>query len=462
MRALFYTLGCKLNQVETEAVASQFKANGIQLSKEKQPPDIIIINTCTVTSKAEQKARRIIRRFLKQYPEALLIITGCYAQVEYDYLRKTFDINQQVPVIPQAQKFLLLKLPHILKQYPDFTSASRHEKYARINRFLNKDVKTDHDVFAFHTCDYNFHSRAFLKIQDGCDNFCAYCRVPFARGRSVSLDPLLVVRRVEQLIHKGFREIVLTGVHITAYKYGLYDLSRLVSILLKSTKHVRFRLSSLEPEDINTRLCRVLEHDNICPHFHLPIQSGSAKILSAMRRKATPRSIARAVKLLRRVKPGAFIAADIITGFPGETNEDFQATCSLIKELHLNKLHVFPFSPRPDTRAFNMTGRVASYEIKQRSHCLLQLSCKLLEEYLNPWPGKEIFIILEHKLTGDSWQGTSAHSIKCRIKGTANVRLKAGMVVRARVEGINSDHSCTAGFLAVDECEPLFFAPEAV
>ncbi|MBN1798826.1 MAG: tRNA (N(6)-L-threonylcarbamoyladenosine(37)-C(2))-methylthiotransferase MtaB [Spirochaetales bacterium] len=462
MRALFYTLGCKLNQVETEALASFFKANGIELSKALQVPDIIIINTCTVTSKAEQKARRVIRQFLKQYPEALLIITGCYAQVEYEYLRLTLFKDQEAAVIPQAEKDILLELSGVLGQYPDIAAWSRNEKYDQLNRFLQAKKNTDHDVFAFHTKDYSFHSRAFLKIQDGCDNFCAYCRVPFARGRSVSLDPEIILRRTRQLVQAGFREIVLTGVHITDYKSASHNLTRLISMLLKCTRHVRFRLSSLEPEDIDEELCRVLDHENICPHFHLPVQSGSARVLAAMKRKATPQSITRSVKLLRDVKPDAFIAADIIVGFPGETQEDFEATRKLVSDLRINKLHVFPFSPRPGTQAFNMRGRVISAEIKRRSRWMLELSESLLAEFLTSWPGKEVCLILEQKLPAADWQGTSAHSIKCVIREAAHARFKSGMLVNACVTDVTSNKQCTARLVAVDKHESLFFDPEAV
>ncbi len=448
MRALFYTLGCKLNQVETEALAASFIRNGIELSAGKQPPDIIIINTCTVTSKSEQKARRVIRQFLKQYPEALLIITGCYAQVEYEYLLRSFGKGREAAVIPQAEKDLLLQLPEVLKQHPDFAASSRYEKYQHVSSFLKQDKKGGRNVFAFHTREYSFHSRAFLKIQDGCDNFCAYCRVPLARGRSVSLDPGVIIQRARQLVHAGFREIVLTGVNISAYKYDSYDLTQLISMLLKSTRHVRFRLSSLEPEDIDARFCRVLDNDNICPHFHLPIQSGSESVLSAMNRRATPQSIAAAVRLLRGVRPDAFIAADIIVGFPGETQEDFEATRKLVLELNLSKLHVFPFSPRPGTRAFGMRGRVASSEVKRRSHILLELSKELLEDFLKSWQEKEVSVILEQKHAAAGWQGTSAYSIKCKIEGATGVLLKPGMLVKARITDINRDMLCGARFIA--------------
>jgi len=448
MRALFYTLGCKLNQVETEALAASFIRNGIELSAGKQPPDIIIINTCTVTSKSEQKARRVIRQFLKQYPEALLIITGCYAQVEYEYLLRSFGKGRGAAVIPQAEKDLLLQLPEVLKQHPDFAASSRYEKYQHVSRFLKQDKKGGRNVFAFHTREYSFHSRAFLKIQDGCDNFCAYCRVPLARGRSVSLDPGVIIQRARQLVHAGFREIVLTGVNISAYKYDSYDLTQLISMLLKSTRHVRFRLSSLEPEDIDARFCRVLDNDNICPHFHLPIQSGSESVLSAMNRRATPQSIAAAVRLLRGVRSDAFIAADIIVGFPGETQEDFEATRKLVLELNLSKLHVFPFSPRPGTRAFGMRGRVTSSEVKRRSRILLELSKELLEDFLKSWQEKEVSVILEQKHAAAGWQGTSAYSIKCKIEGATGVLLKPGMLVKARITDINRDMLCGARFIA--------------
>ncbi len=462
MKALFHTLGCKLNQVETEAIASAFIKQGIGLAPPAQQPDIIVINTCTVTSKSEQKARGVIRRFLARYEDALIIITGCYAQVEYRYLLYNFTKPYHALVIPQEQKHLLLDLPGFLAGRPAFAAMGRTQKYEELRRRFDDHsgpAAGPQDRFAFHTPAYHFHSRAFLKIQDGCGNACAYCRVPMARGRSRSLAPEQVLERVEQLVQAGFREIVLTGVNIGDYRADGYTLKRLVGELLDATSHVRFRLSSLEPDIIDPALCAVFAHERICPHFHLPLQSGSNRVLAAMRRRSGAADIRRAVSLLREVKPDAFLAADIITGFPGESDEDFEDTERLIGALGLHKLHVFPFSARPDTAAYTLKPRVPSDIIKQRSRRLLELSRTLYKKYLASCTGRRVSVVLEQRMKGGSWQGSCEHSLKCRLYGTSGARLGQGILVTAHVAGRDGDTALKADFLAVDRNLPVFTAP---
>jgi threonylcarbamoyladenosine tRNA methylthiotransferase MtaB len=456
MKAFFYTLGCKLNQVETEALAFSFSENGIQTAKTERFADIIIINTCTVTSKSEQKARRILRQFLRRCPDALVVITGCYAQVEYDYLVKTFTVKDKVAVIRQEDKDLLLDLPPFLFKHPGFRKGRREEKLGLVREYLKEKESRARDAFSFHAPKYTFHRRAFLKIQDGCNGSCAYCRVPLARGTSISLDTMEIGKRVEELIAFGFREIVLTGVNISSYRHQDYDLAALMNLLLTSTQNVRFRLSSLEPEAVDERLCKAIDHDSVCPHFHLPVQSGSDRILKSMKRAATTKIIRRAVEYLREIKPDAFIAADVIAGFPGESDEDFALSYSFLQELPIHKLHVFPFSPRPGTIAAGMKPQVPSIKIKGRSLSLIKLSDRLLADYLLLWRGKEVEVILEKKSGSTTWQGSTAHSFKCEIKGLLPVKAKAGMLVKARVTEKGRGMTCRAEFTALDSSTPLF------
>jgi threonylcarbamoyladenosine tRNA methylthiotransferase MtaB len=521
MKAVFHTLGCKLNQVETEAMAAAFTEQGIGLAGALEHPDIIIINTCTVTSKSEQKARRVIRRFLTLHGDALLIITGCYAQVEYRYLCLNFSGPYHALVIPQEQKHRLLELPGILARLPRFAAMSREGKYKELRRRLGEspgraagaenpaadtenpatgaenpagfesqapggETGTDgtespaagneyraagiitvaagpRERFAFHTPSYHFHSRAFLKIQDGCGNACAYCRVPLARGGSQSLAAAEALSRVEELAAAGFREIVLTGVNIGDYRADGYDLKRLVRELLDSTSRVRFRLSSLEPEIVETGLCAVLAHERVCPHFHLSLQSGSDRMLAAMRRRSTTIDIRRAAALLRGAGPDAFLAADVIAGFPGESDEDFEETVRLIGELGLHKLHVFPFSARPGTFAYTLRQRVPAEIIRRRTHTLLELSKDLYEKYLASCTGRRVWVVLEQRMKNGGWQGSCENSLKCRLDlaggGEADARLEKGMLVEARVTGREGETALKADFLAVDRNLPAFSAP---
>ncbi|MEJ2664202.1 MAG: tRNA (N(6)-L-threonylcarbamoyladenosine(37)-C(2))-methylthiotransferase MtaB [Spirochaetia bacterium] len=457
MRVFFHTLGCKLNQAETEALAASFSRQGIEVAVGSQPPDVIIINTCTVTSKSEQKARRVIRGFSAQYPDALVIITGCYAQVEYEYLRANFTEHDHAVVVSQQHKDILLRLPDFLREHPEFTGSGRVQKQREIIRWLKEETPGSCDVFAFHTPSYNFHSRAFLKIQDGCNNSCAYCRVPLARGRSQSLEVERVQRRVAELVRSGFREIVLTGVNIGSYDSACYDLKLLLRKLLKSTRYVRFRLSSLEPESIDDELCEVLADNRVCAHFHLPIQSGAEKVLKAMRRRSSPETIRRAAALLHRARPDALLTADVITGFPGESQKDFMDTATLIKEIGLHKLHVFPFSARPGTTAFTMENKLPSAVIKERSMMLLELSRKLYSAYLLHHKGRQVAMVLERKMNGAGWQGSGENSVKYRLTQIPPMlELGKGMLVAARAAEVNPDMTCNALFLSVEENPPLF------
>ncbi|TFG59807.1 MAG: radical SAM protein, partial [Spirochaetales bacterium] len=258
MTAGFFTLGCKLNQYETEGIADSFKNLGITvipaLRSLDEQADLYIINTCTVTSKSEQKARRVIRKLLKDHPGARVIVTGCYAQVDAESLK---NIDSRVRVVPQDDKPSLLTLASSL---------------------LDREPEAVPGKFDYMPSSYSFHTRAFLKIQDGCDNFCSYCRVPFARGASVSSPSARVLERAGVLAAKGFGEIVITGVNISAFRDPEkpdYGLPRLIENLAASVPGVRLRVSSLEPESINEELLAVLMHPTICPHFHLPVQSGS-------------------------------------------------------------------------------------------------------------------------------------------------------------------------------------------
>ncbi|OHD75400.1 MAG: tRNA (N(6)-L-threonylcarbamoyladenosine(37)-C(2))-methylthiotransferase MtaB, partial [Spirochaetes bacterium RBG_16_67_19] len=323
MRASFHTFGCKLNQFETEALASAFRSRGFSLVESGEEAEVYLINTCTVTGKSEQKARRFIRGLARRRPAALLVVTGCYAQLEGAAIER---LGPNVTVVSQADKSLLLDLPRRLQE---------QGTGARIPKGGGSP-----DPFAFQVQRYSFHSRAFLKIQDGCDHRCAYCRVPLARGGSVSLDPELAVRRAGLLEQAGYREVVLTGVNLSAWRHGGEGLGELLERLLISTVGIRLRLSSLEPETIKPALVQALRHPRVCPHFHLPVQSGSDRVLLRMRRRYRAEQVRRAVGLLRAVRPEPFLAADLIAGFPGETEEDFQASYDLAESLGFAKLHV--------------------------------------------------------------------------------------------------------------------------
>jgi threonylcarbamoyladenosine tRNA methylthiotransferase MtaB len=428
MTASFHTFGCKLNQFETEALASEFRNQGFSLVTSDQPADVYVINTCTVTSKSEQKARRLIRKISREHPGSLLLVTGCYAQLNAGDLA---GLGSNVRVISQEHKAALIELPRLLRKRGAAAFAS-----GDLPGRGGPAQPGRSDPFAYRVERFSYHSRAFLKVQDGCDYRCAYCRVPLARGRSVSLDPQEAVQRAREIELHGYREVVLTGVNLTAYRFGETELPELLEMILANTKRLRLRLSSLEPERITFGLTDVLCSPRICPHFHLPVQSGSDQVLLRMRRRYRSERVVRAVQLLRKAKEDPFLAADIIVGFPGEGEEDFRSSCSLVESLGLSKLHVFPFSPRPGTSAEHPSDPVPERIRDQRVHELLSLSAKLNETYTARWVGRRVEVVLEKggSAPAGSWRGLSANYLKVLVQGVPGEEGRAGNLVQAVIE----------------------------
>ena len=431
MTAAFHTFGCKLNQYETEALASEFRNQGFSLVASDRPADVYVINTCTVTSKSEQKARRLIRKISREHPASLLLVTGCYAQLNAQELAA---LGGNVRVISQEQKASLMELPGLLVQEgPAGRASTALQDWGGSTGDREPGLS---DPFRYRVDHFSYHSRAFLKVQDGCDYRCSYCRVPLARGRSVSLDPQEVVRRARQMEQKGYREVVLTGVNLTAYRYGDTELPGLLEMILAGTERLRMRLSSLEPETIKPELTEVLGNPRIRPHFHLPIQSGSDQVLLRMRRRYRSERVLQAVQLLRSAKADHFLAADIIAGFPGETDADFLATYRLIERLGFSKLHVFPFSPRPGTAVEHPVDPVPERIRDERVHQLLALSARLHQTYADRWVGRQVEVVLEKdgSAAGGGWRGLSENYLKVLVQGVPADEGWAGNLVRVQIE----------------------------
>jgi threonylcarbamoyladenosine tRNA methylthiotransferase MtaB len=444
MRAAFHTFGCKLNQFETEALASAFAGQGFALVPAGEPAELYLINTCTVTTRSEQKARRYLRHLSRERPDALLLVTGCYAQLARSELQA---LGPNLLVVSQEAKPALLELPRRLSESEALHPGSWREQ---AQSELREPALQPGQAFRFQVARYRFHSRAFLKIQDGCDHRCAYCRVPLARGGSVSLNPAAAAAQARALEASGYRELVLTGVNISAYRNGEVGLARLLEQLLASTAEVRLRLSSLEPETIKPDLVRVLAHPRICPHFHLSVQSGSDRILLSMRRRYRSAKVDRAVSELREVRGQPFLAADLIAGFPGESDTDFRATYYQAERLGFAKLHVFPFSARPGTAARSMRERVPERVRDGRVRELVLLSERLAERYRRAWEGREVQVVLENRhLTtreGGAWEGTSENYLKVRVYGIPPDLAAPGRLVSARI--IDHGNPCSGRYLA--------------
>ena len=337
-RVAFHTFGCKLNQFETEALASSFLGHGFIIVPADQEADAYVINTCTVTSRADHKARSLIRALARGAPDAPLLVTGCSAQTESEALSA---LAANVVVVPQSEKSRLLEIPQTLAETLD----TGEEPCARLLASLKAGQPAD--PFALRVTVSAFHTRAFLKIQDGCDCRCAYCRVPLARGRSVSLglEEVLQPRRCAgRPGQAGDRPHRCQHFRLAGRRDALPGLLR---ELLRSTMRARIRLTSIEPESITSELVEVLAEPRICPHFHIPVQSGSDRVLVRMSRRYLSGRVIDSVRLLREARDDPFIAADFMVGFPGETEEDFERTREMVQRLDFAALHVFPFSPGP-------------------------------------------------------------------------------------------------------------------
>jgi threonylcarbamoyladenosine tRNA methylthiotransferase MtaB len=424
--AAFYTLGCKLNQLETESVAGAFKKAGWSivpwnddkgaLGNPDEKPDLLVLNTCTVTSRSEQKARHVIRKALRDNPGAALLVSGCYAQLEADAIEAldappSGSARPRLFVVKGSLKDRLLDLPALLEPGIPLGEQIQHWAAQRCGS------QNTAGAFRFNPGDFSFHSRASLKIQDGCDNSCAFCRVHIARGKSRSLDAPQVLARLAALEEKGYAEAVLTGVNISQYGGGLPQLARLLEYLLAGTKTIALRLSSIEPDGagFGRDFIQAVSQPRIRPHFHLSLQAGSERTLSRMGRSYTPAQAMAGIRALRDARDDPFLACDIISGFPGETAEDAEKTYSFCREAGFAWIHAFPFSRRPGTAAWNFKDRVSEREAALRSGRLAELARQGKEEYVRRWIGKTVRLIVETSSSESCVRGISDNYLRVAV-----------------------------------------------
>jgi len=402
----FYTLGCKLNQAETAILAEQFEQGGYQLVPFGEHVDICVINTCTVTNKSDYRCRQMIRKAKKISPSAKIAVVGCYAQLNPEKIQTIDGVDF---ILGSDKKFDLI----------DILDESNQRN---VPIFL----PSTNGVFQNPTPG-NFwdHTRAFLKIQDGCDSFCSYCTVPLARGKSRSDSLDHIIESAKELVQRGHHEIVLTGVHIGRYGRDLIPSQTLVDVLKKlESLHglKRIRLSSLEPLEIDDDLLDwITESNKICHHFHVPMQSGDDEILKMMNRNYGAKDYAGVIKAIKRIIPNSGVGTDIIVGFPGETEERFQNTMQLVDQLPFTYLHVFSFSPRTGTKAARFSNRVDPKEIKQRSEKLRTLGKAKKKIFYDSLVGKKLDVLCEEKEHGDWMFGFSGNYARVGIK--ANPKL---------------------------------------
>ena len=395
------TLGCKVNQFESEALTFSLEQHGYRFIPFGQPADITIINTCTVTHRADFQSRQTIRRALRSSPGSLVIVTGCYAQVEPDALA---EIREVTYLIGNREKGRILDL------------LPRMER-GELPRIQIADIQEETFFAEIPLHTFHHHTRAFLKIQDGCNGTCSYCIVPRARGQSRSLSAGRILEELRTLKERGFKEVVLTGIHVGAYGLDLTPSSSLETLLERleySETPDRIRLSSIEPGDFSPGLVSFLSQSTrVCPHFHIPIQSGNDEVLRGMDRDYDSSFVRDLIQELHERIPDVCIGADMIVGFPGETEEQFKQTQELIEQLPLSYLHVFPFSRRKGTPASQFPRQVDSATIKTRAELLRALGKEKRQAFYRQFLKRELPVLVEDrrdKRTG-AWRGLSRNYI---------------------------------------------------
>jgi threonylcarbamoyladenosine tRNA methylthiotransferase MtaB len=423
LKVSFYTLGCRLNQCESEALAQAFEKAGFTVPSSSEPSRIHIVNTCTVTSKAEQKARRMIRLFAEQEATDVVIVTGCYAQLNQTELEA---LSPKVVVVGGLVKSRLLDLPSII-------SGSAEKDLLTLCRRFAEGMETPGIVenpFGFDATKFTFHSRAYLKVQDGCDNNCYYCRVHIARGPSVSLPVETAVSRALELEALGYHEIVLTGVNLTMYNHSSDGIGGLLEALLNVLRDdTRIRFSSLEPDHVDDRFLSLISDHRVQPHFHIPIQSASDSVLRRVNRSYNSAELVDIIGRIRQARPGAFLACDVIAGLPGEGDAEFSQTYDFIRDNGFAQLHVFPFSPRPGTMLFGAKDRPCEQVRDDRAKLLRELSDELHRKYIRRQSQMPVELLLEKKV-GSYWNALSGNYIKTRIEDRPG--FSRGDIVQAR------------------------------
>lgn len=406
----FHTLGCKVNHYETEAIWQLFKEQGYERVEFESTSDVYIINTCTVTNTGDKKSRQIIRRAVRKNPDAVICVTGCYAQTSPAEILAIPGVDVVVGTQDRV------KMLDYIEQYKQ-----ERQPINGVRNIMKSRVYEELDVPAF-----TDRTRASLKIQEGCNNFCTFCIIPWARGLMRSRDPKEVIHQAQQLVDAGYKEIVLTGIHTGGYGEDMkdYNLALLLQDLEKEVRGLkRLRISSIEASQITDEVIEAIKQSNvIVRHLHIPLQSGSDSVLKRMRRKYTMNFFAERLDRLKEVLPGLAVTSDVIVGFPGETEEEFMETYDFIKKHQFSELHVFPYSKRTGTPAARMEDQVDEEVKNERVHRLIALSDQLAKEYASQFEGEVLEVIPEEKFEDDSdsplYVGYTDNYLKVVFAGT--------------------------------------------
>jgi len=416
------TLGCKTNQFESVAMGEQLAAAGYRQIEFADGADLVIVNTCTVTAATDAQSRNLIRRARRFNPQARVVVTGCYAQIDPQSL-------SQIPgvalVIGNQEKLRLLET---LSSFDETT------------KIQVGDIRNSSTIEPLSLSGFDQRSRAFVQIQNGCDAFCSYCIIPYARGRSRSVPVAAIVEQLKKLAENGYPEIVLTGIHIGNYGQDLspqVDLLHLLQQIEKSNFAGRLRLGSIEPTELPEKLYQyIAAADWICPHFHIPLQAGDDVVLQRMNRHYTTTFFADLIERIHQLQPDAAIGLDVITGFPGETDQQFEYTFHLLELLPFSHLHVFPFSRRSGTPAATMPDQLSGTIIKQRAAQLRQLGEEKLHDFSHRFIGSELDIVIEAGESVGLRKGLSGNYLSVAVPAE---NAEPGKIIRVKIFDLKED-----------------------
>lgn len=414
MKAAIHTLGCKVNIYESEYIINILKENGYQIVDFDSKADIYIINTCTVTNTSDKKSEKMIKRARKQNKDAIIIAMGCHAQIKGD------NIDADI-IIGNKDKSKIISL---IEEY--------QENKNKIKRIYNLDNVSFEDMYI---SSFNSHTRAFVKIQDGCDAFCSYCIIPYARGPIRSKDPKTVIKEITSLVENGYKEIILTGIHTGKYGKDInYTFEQLLKDIIKIKNLYRIRISSIEINELTDPILNLIKDNQvIAKHLHIPLQSGSDKILKLMDRKYDLKFYKNRIEKIRKMIKDISITTDLIVGFPNENEKDMEDTLKFLKEIKFTKIHTFPYSKREGTKAASMENQIDETIKRKRVKTVLELSDQLEQDFYQSKLNETEEVIIEQTKDGKSYGYTSNY-----IKVEINSPLKPNEVISVKINKVNN------------------------
>ena len=422
----FITLGCKVNQYDSDAMRTLFVRNGYAQAGENDDADVYVINTCSVTSIGDRKSRQMVRRIRRAHPEAVIAVAGCYAQLAPEVFEKMGDVDV---IVGLQNRTHIVDYVEQAMHRTDKKPLNETVDIMKVDRFENMEVDVAGEV----------RTRAFVKVQEGCDNYCTFCIIPYARGKLKSRRQEDAVREIRRLVSEGYREVVLTGIHLGNYGKDLHDgtsLATLVAELVKIPDLLRIRLGSVESVELSEDLISIMQNEpKVCRHLHLPIQSGSDAVLKGMNRHYRLAQFKKLISELREKVPGIALTTDLIVGFPGETEENFEETLDTLKEIRFSGIHVFPYSRRTGTPATSYPNQVPNGVKKERVHRVQELEKTIALDYRKQFLGKVVRVLAEEEKNG-FFEGLTDEYIRVSIR---NSHIERGHMYPVLIDEITDD-----------------------